>query len=592
MLQNMRKLWFSLSGRLLIFLVISLVGLIFTAVQAFWGSFLNASEQVHEEFSVAGTKMKQELSGVFEDCETAARLIGYSTSVQRYLLSDDASLVIQSYSPAVSHLNTVLELSSSCENVLLYSYQNRMLSANSTYRNEFRKLLKARGFDEGLTVTRTFFARIPGAEDSSYVFYCFPIYSVSPPNRQSRILAAVLCNMDNLTHRVTETIDEDSPDAAVLMFSGSVASATRELSSEEQDILLTIPKEGDTTALQKEGYWVTAISMPERGWDFVYFIPENELLFRALRLMNPWNFLLLAAELVIAVFLMWQMRAVNRNIRSITEDMDELDVEKPKHIREPKLEELQVISRAVNHMLDRLHASFLQKQQAQDLLYEAIHAQGQAEMMAYRNQINPHFLFNTLECIRSMAHSRGVKDIETLISSMALMFRYSLYSGALVPFSQEITHVQNYFDVVRIRFSGKYTLLTRMNDDALGHMTLSMILQPIVENCVNHAFLERDEDCRVLLTAHLNSKGGLVVRVIDNGSGMDEEQLEKLERRMRYGEGEPKEGRSSIGLHNIFKRMKLTFGNHFHIRFRSRKGAYTVVELIIPESTSLPPFEI
>ena len=81
------------------------------------------------------------------------------------------------------------------------------------------------------------------------------------------------------------------------------------------------------------------------------------------------------------------------------------------------------------------------------------------------------------------------------------------------------------------------------------------------------------------------------MRVADNGQGMSPEELRQLDRQMRHGDSEPQGGRSSIGLHNIYQRMKLTFGSHFHIRFHSREGFYTVVELVIPPSPQVPPFQ-
>ncbi len=269
-----------------------------------------------------------------------------------------------------------------------------------------------------------------------------------------------------------------------------------------------------------------------------------------------------------------------------------IDPSFPVHIREPRLAELKTISRSANRMLDRLNESFRKEQQTQEQLYRAIQAQSEAQMMGYRSQINPHFLFNTLECMRSMAHSRSERDMETLISSMALTFRYSLYAGIMVSLSQELSHVHSYFDVIRTRFPGRYTLKIMADPDAMNHPMLSMILQPIVENAINHAFVDRESNCKLLIKAFQNEKKCLVVRIADNGIGMSQNELNALDRRMRQGEEEPSEGRGSIGLHNIFQRMKLTFGNHFHIRFRSKKGFYTVVELIIPEKASLTSLQV
>lgn len=594
MLHKLRRVWFSLNGRLMICLAASIVGMAAITMQAFYESWRDSRNQAYEEFTVVGTKMQSELTDTFDGYENAARLAGYSTAVQRYLLADDPELVIQSFTPALNYLDTVIQLSGSCLNICLYSYNGRHLYANTSYADAFRTLLNNRGFDRDVTISRPFFARVPGDGDSSLVFYCVPVYSLAPPHSTNRIIAAVLCDMNQIAQRISVP-DEESPDAAVLLYSGGIVSATRSLKDGERDMLSSIPEDRGSLTYLSTKYLTTRISMPEKYWDFIYFTPESELVSKALRSMNQGLFPLCASILLISAFLALLLRSVNKSIQQIAGDMNALNYGKqqpsPAQIREPRLTELQAISHSANRMLNRLNEAFQQEQQTQERLYEAVHAQSRAEMMGYRSQINPHFLFNTLECMRSMAHSSGEGDMESLISSMALMFRYSLYSGTMVRFSQELSHVRNYFNVMRIRFPGRYALKIAADGDTLDCTVLSMVLQPIVENAVKHAFPGQSSLGNIFIKAFRNEKGALVVRVADNGVGLSSGELTALEGRMRRGEGEPLEGRNSIGLHNIYQRMKLTFGNHFHIRFRSRKGFYTVVELTIPKTPALPLFE-
>lgn len=426
------------------------------------------------------------------------------------------------------------------------------------------------------------------------IFYFVPIYSTSPPHPTNQIIAAVVCDMNELAARISSQAEE-SPDAAVLMYSGGIVSSTRPITENETELLAHIDRNRGGVTYGSTKYMTTKISMPEKYWDFIYFIPENALTSRALASMNQGLIPLCAVLLLISVFLALILRSVNRSIQFIAGDMNALSYksENPKynHIREPGLTELRAISSSANRMLDRLRQAFLHEHETQEQLYRAMNAQSEAEMMGYRSQINPHFLFNTLECMRSMAHNKGHRDMETIISSMAIMFRYSLHSETFVPFSQELSHVRNYINVMCIRFPGRYTLLTDIDQSLLDRTVLSMVLQPIVENSVMHGFTGREGKCLISIKAYENDKKSLVVRIADNGEGLSPGELDSLNSRMRRSDDEPSEGRSSIGLNNIFKRMKLTFGSHFHIRFYSRKGYYTVVELTIPEAPELNPEE-
>jgi len=588
-----KKLWFSLNGRLMLCLAAALVGMTSSTFLALHSSWQDSRNKAYEEFNVTGVTLLEEFTKRFSVYETAAQLVGYSTLVQQYLLSDDPETVIRAYTPALNYLDSVIQLSPGCVNICLYSHNGRQLFANTTRLGEFRTLLKDRGFDRDVRVSAPFFFRLPGEKAGSYVFYCVPIYSTSPSYISNKIIAAVLCDMDELTSYAAALGGEDSPTATALMYSGNVISSTRELDEDELEMLGAIPQGKGALYWQGERYLTIRTSISERYWEFLTFIPEQEIMARAFRSLSPWLIPLGATVLLMSLLLIILLRSVNKSLGQITGDMNCLGwgQDPPARIHEPPLRELRLIARSANRMLDRLDQAFRQEQETQARLYQAINAQSKAEFMGYRSQINPHFLFNTLECMRSIAHSRGESELETLVSAMALTFRYSLYSDSMTHLAQELSHVRSYFQVVSIRFPGRYALRVSVGPEAMEHAMLSMVLQPIVENAITHAFNDRENGCQIVIQAFPYKEGALLLRVADNGRGMDQAELDRLDRQMRQGEGEPQTGRSSIGLHNIFQRMKLTFGSHFHIRFRSKKGYYTVVELVIPESPKLPPFQ-
>lgn len=586
-----KRVWFSLNGRLMLCLAAALAGMSGSAFLAFHGSWQDVREQAYQEFTVTSSALSEAVAQKLDAAENAARLVGYSTSVQQFLLSDDPETVIRANSPALNHLDTVMQLSPGCSNICLFSYNQRRLFANTSHVREFHSLLKNRGFDKDVRMSAPFFSLLPESGDSARILYCMPIFSTSPPQTANRAIVGVVCDMDDFARYAGR--DKSSFGTAALLYADSLVSSSRPLEDWEKDLLPLVRQGQDSLLFQGERYLTTRISLPERYWEILYYVPEREILTQAVRSLSPWLVPLTIAVSVLSLLLVFLIQSVNRSLGQITGGMDRLgrDEDSPTRLPEPPLVELQLIARSANRMLERLRVAFDQERETQARLYQAINAQSKAEFMGYRSQINPHFLFNTLECMRSMAHSRGQEDIETLVSAMALTFRYSLYSGTMTHLSQELSHVRSYFQVVCIRFPGRYSLHISAEPEVLDHVMLSMVLQPIVENAIVHAFDDRETGCRVCIQAFHRPEGALLLRVTDNGVGMDPGELEILDRRMRRGEGEPQTGRSSIGLHNIFQRMKLTFGGHFHIRFRSKKGFYTSVELVIPKSPSLPPFQ-
>jgi two-component system sensor histidine kinase YesM len=189
-----------------------------------------------------------------------------------------------------------------------------------------------------------------------------------------------------------------------------------------------------------------------------------------------------------------------------------------------------------------------------------------------------------------MAHKRNDEDMETIISSLASMFRYSLFTGPLVPLAQELEHAANFVRVMNIvrgsTVMPKYRLKIRAGKRARDFPIPSMILQPLAENSIFHGFSNRKGgDNLISIQARCSGKtGNLSIHVTDNGEGMTEAELMTLNRRIQtYGENETDiEGHNA--LYNIRRRMGYYFKDEFSMIVESKKDSYTKVKLLIPRS--------
>jgi two-component system sensor histidine kinase YesM len=224
------------------------------------------------------------------------------------------------------------------------------------------------------------------------------------------------------------------------------------------------------------------------------------------------------------------------------------------------------------------------EQEANEKLFATVTAQAQAEFMSYRTQISPHFLFNTLECMRAMARSSKNNQLETMISSMSWMFRYSIHAKPMVSLSMEIEHLSNYMKVMNIRSGGIYTLKTKIDSAAAQRSVPSMILQPLAENSITHGFAGPDRhNCVMLIEASCDKEDRepMRLRFVDNGLGIREEGVEEIL------QGLDNDGGITHALQNIHRRMKLCFGDSFDFTVRSKFGYYTIIEMLIPAEIEL-----
>ncbi|MDO4491842.1 MAG: histidine kinase [Lachnospiraceae bacterium] len=212
--------------------------------------------------------------------------------------------------------------------------------------------------------------------------------------------------------------------------------------------------------------------------------------------------------------------------------------------------------------------------------------QKQAEVLALQNQINPHFLYNTLEAIRSDALLADCEEIAETTEALATFFRYTISNvKEYVTFSDELDNVENYFTIQRCRFGEKIQLELEMeNEELLEARMPKLILQPLVENAVIHGLEGKMEGGIVKITIE-NSADTLFLRVKDNGLGMTEEETDLLNRSLQREESVQENfrgKRGGIALKNVNSRIQLMFGEDYGMKLYSSKEVGTECCLTMP----------
>lgn len=215
--------------------------------------------------------------------------------------------------------------------------------------------------------------------------------------------------------------------------------------------------------------------------------------------------------------------------------------------------------------------------------------QKQAEYLALQNQINPHFLYNTLEAIRADALIAGVDQIADTTEALATFFRYTITDvDRLVTLSDELENVEDYFTIQKFRFGDRMDLELELTDEELLSARMPrLVLQPLVENAVVHGLEEKTGEGIVKVVVE-SSRNVLYVYVKDDGVGMDTEQMEKLneifsaQNRTRKRFGDEKKRKGGIALPNVNSRIKLLFGEDYGLHVFSSEGMGTEIRMILP----------
>lgn len=223
-----------------------------------------------------------------------------------------------------------------------------------------------------------------------------------------------------------------------------------------------------------------------------------------------------------------------------------------------------------NEMAERLHKEELDRMETEKRL-------DAARLELLKSQINPHFLFNTLNMISCMAKLEEAQTTERMISSLGNIFRYNLkMSEQIVPLEQELKVAQDYMYIQQMRFGSRIQYECRLKADSQRTMIPAFTLQPLVENAVVHGISKKEEGGRILLKIWRNQKQ-TVISVADTGIGMEREALDELIVALK----ERRTAKVGIGLGNIYQRVKSMY-KYGDFRIYSRPGSGTVVQIILP----------
>lgn len=239
----------------------------------------------------------------------------------------------------------------------------------------------------------------------------------------------------------------------------------------------------------------------------------------------------------------------------------------------------------LNRMLDSLDEKNEQIRAGEARAFALKLSQKQMEVLAYRNQINPHFMYNTLDCVRGIAFYYNAAEIVAITESLSAMFRYSVKGGNLSTVEKEVQHVREYATIIGYRFRNRIQISIEVQEDVLSFQTIRLLFQPIVENAVFHGLESRIGKGTVTVQALKNEDGNLVYTVSDDGIGMSPEELQNVRKSILEAmedESAPPAAERSIGLKNIARRLHLFYGSLSSIQISSIVNEGTTVEIILP----------
>ena len=313
-------------------------------------------------------------------------------------------------------------------------------------------------------------------------------------------------------------------------------------------------------------------SVGDSGWRVVGVSYVDELVNRNVNEMINLSFWLAAAVLGVALLTSWLLsKLLGRPLRGLASAMESFEADADHFTYRPVggTREVQELSASFEHMVLRI-------QQLMSTVREEEINLRKTELKALQAQINPHFLYNTLDSIAWMCEQGRNADAVKMVHALARLFRISISRGhELIPIAKEIEHAESYLQIQMYRYKNQFTYAFDVDPDCLGYYCNKITLQPIIENAITHGLDLMVEEGRIDVRVRSDGED-IVFSVQDNGVGMSEEQIEATMRQ------EPTD-RTGIGIRNVNDRLKIYFGRVYGLHITSEPDVGTCVEIRMPK---------
>lgn len=310
------------------------------------------------------------------------------------------------------------------------------------------------------------------------------------------------------------------------------------------------------------------------GWKIVSVVSKESLFsdLNQTRMMALLNlvlaiFLMIFVNQYVAVRITDPLKKLEKSIQGI-----EMKQQPVVYIGGPP--EIQHLGLTIRFMVEEL-------QELTDKMVKEQEEKRKNELDALQSQINPHFLYNTLDSIMWMIESERYEDAVSMVQALGRLLRISLSRGKnVISVGDELQHARSYLAIQRYRYKNKFTSYFEVEPDIEQYKTIKLVIQPLIENAIYYGMEYMDGEGEIHIRAYTREQD-LYLEVEDNGPGMPEEQVEHL---LTGGEKARQKG-SGIGLKNVNQRIQLYFGTQYGLEIESEPDEGTVVRIHIPKTT-------
>lgn len=553
--------------------ILTMVGILSaTYVQQFISANMVGEQIVENAMQQAYSKLEDS----YKEIQNATKEISYNQFVSRFLTAGDAKERREYFTSVESLLSYTETMNPNIQLIVITDSRGNMYTSNG-FTQVGRRMIEndahaLSNIEKEYINGSVYYDKIQNRQLFSY---SIPIYSVLTGTAMERIgVCTVIMRADELADSLS-SIDIGSDGVMVFKDASGAVIGTKpsDLNLEEW------PGEGK--------YIEKTVEFSPYGWAVLSYAPEGRMSASMGRVLTLWILVCIAVVGITSLIGAVIIRSITGPVTKIAGFISgsqwqnqRLDIKYSNEIGQ--------LAGNINHMLDTVNDANREILETSSRLYETELRRKQSELSALQSQINPHFLYNTLDCIRSIALVNGIDELSVIAEGMSHIFRYSIKGDDIVTVREELECVDAYMGIMTTRFPDKIEYEKSVSPEAADLKIPKMILQPIVENAVYHGIEAKRGKGRLSIQIYVQDNC-LCFEVTDDGVGMEAAEVEELNRELNEITDAVGVNTDNlhIGLKNIIGRIRLNYGKKCGMKVYSEKFVRTTIALYMDAAGQL-----
>lgn len=559
-------------------------------------SYFKTASVIEKKNSEYFDEMISQINGTVEsNCDVYNHLvenISYSKTVQDYLNETDPTKKFAEYAQVKDFITNLAGLKDGILDIALFSNNGTFFNINGDIQN-VQKYKNEIPDNKLYYYTSRKTINFPD-HDKNCIIAGARIYSTQNYTKGNNELGVVMIVIDANTlpsykKEVTtknKTVLYMTDREGKVFFSNNPTIKIGSLLN--KNLSSMISNKNNTISINGVRYNIRIGDIPDIGGRIVLEIPQDELLSELDDIRRQQLFSFFIALFLLAGPFSYVINNIVQPLNKFMGFMNEIKSGKLKSLKKrinlSGNAEIITMANEFNNLLDETDDLTHRLIESNSRLYEMELAKRQSELDYLRSQINPHFLYNTLESIKGAAVEEGSDKIFDMAKALGQVFKYSIKGTDVVELREELNIIKSYLTIQKIRFGNRLNIEYSFEENVLRCKIPKMILQPIIENAVSHGIEPKIGEGHLWIGGCIE-RDRLTIHIKDDGVGMDEESLMNLRFNLaRYSENirHRSDLVNSIGLKNVNNRIKLIFGKEFGININSSYGAGTDVILTLP----------